>query len=303
MSSSFDKLLFLPSGGLLYSPFVFVRPITNDFLLFQSDGNLYDSVFDYQFATIRRYVSAEVDLLKMATQDFFYIWVYLYMSDIEQGGGMYLSGRCSYCSHNNNIYMDAEKFKVKTINKFEEKFAPIFGYQLEDIELAIRARQVQDNIYFANLLLNSGNDEEDWYVFLLYIATQIETMKIGDEIIPPSNYLSALKFKSHYNDVLELYKHINNHEMEFGMDNQVFYKCQNCGKLQKTVMYDNIMNSIITANDMKKMTMQQENLIDDAFHMARFRLLNFEEYMQSMPVKYAKSMQAVINRMEFTPML
>lgn len=303
MKNSFEKLIFLPSGGLLYSPFVLVRPITNDFLLFQSDNNLFDSVFDYQLAVLRRYTDSETHIMKLSTQDFFYVWMYLYVNELEEGTGVYLSGVCSDCKKENQIYMDVDKFNVNIMNKFQSRLVPTVSYSAKDMELTFRIRLVEDNIFFGNLLLNSEHNEQDWYLLALYIATQLSEMKLSGHIVPEEHYLDVLLFNLHYGEILEAYSVIKAFESQFGIDSRVHYFCQHCQKPQSTVLYDNIMNSIIASSDMKKMTMFQENVMDDALHMARYKLLNFNEYMEKMPIKYSKIMKTVIDRMEFTPMI
>lgn len=298
----FDKIIFLPSGGLFYPPFAWAQPITNDFLLFQSDTGLYDSIFDYQLSIIRRYVRTSVDVMSLNVQDFFYIWTYLYIADLDAKNGIFIETKCGEagCKRDVRVFMDISKLSINILNVFSETVPNTLLCKTNSGEtIVFRRRKVEDNIIFSNLLLNSENSEEDWYTIVLFLATQIE--KITH--VPKSEYVGYLSYKCSYREIVDLYLQVLDFEKQFGIDNRIYFQCPHCKATQKTFLYDNLMNSMIFTKDVKGMAKTQENVIDDALYMARFRLLNYNEYMESVPLKMSPLMKSLISQMQFVPFM
>jgi len=262
---AFEKIIFLPSGGLLYSPFVRVRPLTNDFLLFQNDNDLFGSIFEYQLAIIRRCCDLDFDILKITTQDFFYLWVYIFMTDIQQEDGMYLSYKCSDCNHDNKIYFQASKFSVNVINPYEQTISQNTTYVSSDNRLfaRFRLRTAADNILFGNLLLNSEHELNDWYCWLLYIVIQLEELRIDGQLIERHDYIGALTYNIHFTELIDIFYKLRDHDNQFGLDNRVNFLCQKCNKPQKTVFYDNMLSSLIREEETSpKAAMLQRSILE-----------------------------------------
>ena len=75
----FKKQLFLPSGGLSYSPFAAVKPITNEIHIFSNDKYSSDSILEYQLAIINKYVEHENNILDLYMHDIHYLWFYFFI--------------------------------------------------------------------------------------------------------------------------------------------------------------------------------------------------------------------------------
>lgn len=302
--ASFEKLVFLPSGGFLYSPFVRIKPLSSDFLMFQSDQDMYDSLFDYQLAIIRRCCTFDFDIMKMSTQDFFYIWTYILMTDIQQESGMFLTYKCDCCNHENKIFLDASKMNVTVANKFEKKIEKQCSWKKNNLSITFRIRTIEDNIVFSNLLLNSETENQDWYFWILYIVSQIDELFLNGIKIEPENYISVLQYNVHYPDVIELYTVVHDHDFQFGIDNKVYFFCQECKQPQKTVLYDNILCSVMNHGEVSKQAFEvQKNALEEAMYFSRFKIFSYEEYMNSIPMRYADLIKKVVGKMEFVPMI
>src|SRR5574343_145470 len=110
--SYFKKIFYLPSGGLSYSPFVWIYPVTNEIQLFQNDPNNGDSLLEYELSIIEKYTETEINILDLYAQDMNYLWMYFLISEFISTGSYYIDAECNNCGKKNTLFLDLSKFNV-----------------------------------------------------------------------------------------------------------------------------------------------------------------------------------------------
>lgn len=305
----FEKILYLPSGGLYYSPLVRSRPITHELNILQSDAHYYSSLFEYYLTIIDHYCKLPVPLTEMYNQDLYYIWFFYMVTDLIRSGNYYLNTLCSKCYEKNMIMVNLGDLDINIVNPYSTKLEVNPKYDVDDGRYTIyfRRRRAQDNIEFGNLLLNSEFEEgdqgsNDILVIILFLSTQIDKIVFQSTGEIEKKYYYAVLSSLLYRDLIRLLEFTLKIENEIGINNNLFFDCKHCHKPQAILLFDNIMLSKIGAPDTKNIIQKQEDFFEQAFGISRLPILSYNEYLQ-LPIRYAPAISNVLMGMKFAPII
>jgi hypothetical protein len=304
----FKKVLYLPSGGLSYPPHVWVKPVTNDLQLFQTDPNNGDSVLEYQTAIIDRYIELPTNVLNLYMQDFNYLWMYILMTEfLTQTGVYYITARCHECQINNTIFVDISKLNIQIYNQFVKPLETHYKINHENIEFIFERRRVGHSITYGNLMLNfeppipsliEDDYEVDFVTRLgLYLSTQIKSIKMDGKEIPKHEYFNAFNYML-YNDVFSMFMKVSKIEEDFGIENKIQFKCKKCGEMKETYLFNDIASSTMHESIDKNIYEKQENVFSFLFSISRLPVMTYSEVLTT-PMRYAERMSKALGKIEW----
>jgi len=297
---SFKKLLYLPSGGLSYPPFSWVSPLTQDLLLYQSDNNLFDSMFDYYHSIVARHTELPCQSLELYTQDLYYIWLFFLTTDLLRFGGYYTKTICKHCAEINRVRIDIGELDINIVNKFSTPIPKQFTYQIDDYKFILGYRRAKHNIEYSNLILNMEDSDEDITIIALFLSTQMDDVvntKTHTHLQQHEYFwlLQSLRF----HDLLNLFDFVINKENDFSINQNIYFECQKCKKQNVMRLFDNLLLSFMITPDGKGVMGEQEQFFNNAFNMTRAPMMNYEEFLK-IPLRYSPAMTNVIAQMDLT---
>ncbi len=297
---SFKKLLYLPSGGLSYPPFAWVSPLTQDLLLYQSDNNLFDSMFDYYYSIVSRHSEFKFESLDLYTQDLYYIWLFFLTTDLLRFGGYYVKSICKHCTEINQIRIDIGELDINIFNKFSTPLQKQFTIHIDDYNFIFGYRRAQHNIEFSNLILNMENSDEDITIFSLFLSTQLDDVvnTKTNEHVRPCDYFWLLQ-SLRFHDLLNLFEKVINMENDFGINQNIYFDCKKCQKQNTLRLFDNLLLSFMISPNGKGVMGEQEQFFNNAFNMTRAPMMNYEEFLK-IPLRYSPAMTNVIAQMDLS---
>lgn len=303
--NNFKKLIFLPSGGLDYSPYIWLYPITNAILLLDADPNISDSTLDFELAIIGRYVDfGDQNLLNILMSDIHFLWFYISVLEFHKDAQLLLENhKCFECKENINIIkIDLTKINISYFNPLEDSISLNYEITVEDLILTFRRRRVKDNLHFAHLVYSAPKKENDLedlkYKLILFIATQLDNINFKNEDIPIKKWFEVFNILS-YDQIAEVFNIIVKKEKDIGLDNEVFFNCEKCGKENKINIFDDFNLSQISLYDHKRINQKQEEIFNNLISMARLPIFNMSEYLD-MPLRFANSLGNALQNTKFT---
>ncbi len=297
---SFKKLLYLPSGGLSYPPFAWVTPLTQDLLLYQSDSNLFDSMFDYYHSIVARHTELPCPSLELYTQDLYYIWLFFLTTDLLRYGGYYIKTICKHCAELSKIRIDIGELDINIINKFSTSMPKQFTIYKDGYNFIFGYRKAYHNIEFSNLILNMENSDEDIAMLSLFLSTQMDDIvnTKTKEHIRQCDYVWLLQ-SLRFHDLLNLFDFVINKENDFSINQNIYFECQKCKKQNIMRLFDNLLLSFMITPDGKGVMGEQEQFFNNAFNMTRAPMMNYEEFLK-IPLRYSPAMTNVIAQMDLS---
>jgi len=299
----FKKALYLPSGGLSYPPYTWIKPITNEIQLFQADPNNGDSLLEYQLSIIDKYTELQVPILDLYLQDLNYLWMYFLMSEFISTGTYYIQSECKECKHKNLIAVNVNDISVTIYNRYTSRLEQEIKMQYENISITFYRRKVRHSLEFGNLLLNIDLDEESEDIELLqkialYMATQIKSLTIDDSPVPENEYINFF-LNIPYNEVFKLYLNLTKEEEAFGIESDIIYHCKKCKYKQETYLFSNIFSAIMNQVPDRKILERQEQAFSYLFSVARLPIMSYEEIIK-VPLRYGDSMSKALSKIEWS---
>lgn len=298
----FKKQLFLPSGGLSYSPFAAVKPITNEIHIFSNDKYSSDSILEYQLAIINKYVEHENNILDLYMHDIHYLWFYFLSTDLTNKSSYTLHAKCKVCEEKNTIEVDMGELNVMIYNRYIQKINQYIILELEKVKFIVERRKAKHSIEFANLMFNSDvsiDNGEDYIKYCsLYIATQTKEICVNNKTYNDKfdiySYITEMTIK----DIIKIYEKIIDKENEIGIENNIIFKCAKCGEEQKTLLFNDMLQSLIVPSSSKFSDQDQIELFESFFSLTRLPIMKFEEFLTS-PARYSSQMMRAVSKIDF----
>jgi len=304
---SFEKVIYLPSGGFEYSPLVSFDRITFDYLQYINDPTNYDNEFESIVAVIKKYCKLPTDPNEIYLQDLYYIWMNILASDIlfdsddVRDYDLRLYSTCinRKCNHTNKVNVLFEELNLKQINIYKNKISTLFDIEYETregiIKLKCRRRKVKDNLEYGYLRLTEEDNIN--YSVILYICSQIISLEFNGKVIDKKDYFDFFLYGS-IDTITHIYHTLNEYEEDFGMQNIVKFRCAKCKKINSTQIFNNIGISSININLLDNSKNNTNLTLKSLFELARLPMFNFDT-VRLLEFKYFKNIYAVVGDMKF----
>lgn len=311
----YEKPLYLPSGGLSYPPFVWVKKIDLEFKFFHSDGTSYDSFFELILATIRHYCQLPIDPMELFIFDVYFIWTYFLINDLFFGENIYQTVTCEKCRSKNKILVPYGEMDFELLHpwrKLETEKTLFINLDETQISILIKHRRAKDNIIFSQLQLLYQEDEKNLLALIFYLIPQIVKITIKEEdqldakIISESDYIDFL-INLRAKDLFNLFSEVSKFNTSVGLANEIFYNCAGpigkdkeklprCKHKNIVKIYDDFFLSLISPSPL--MGTQLEKILSVTFNQARLPIFTIEE-LSKIPMRYDEIVDKVLSGMNF----
>lgn len=295
---NFEKILYLPSGGLLYPPFAYLLPVTQELSFLETDPFAKSSTFEYYLTIIKKHIKLNIDILNLNLQDFYYILIYILTVDILQSTEYRTGDICIYCQKMNKIFFDFSKLNYIVYNKYDSLVTKDIVIKKDDVEITFERRKVAHNIEYGNLILQLEN--YDVYLYIIhYFLTQIKELKFNNEIINQNDYFIFFK-NNRLSFISYIFNTLIEKEQDFGMENKVVYNCLHCKQENKTIIFNNFYLSMMSADTGKNILFKQEEMLKYALNLSALPMMEFDKTFL-MPLRFSKAFSNVMQNMKVTP--
>lgn len=286
---AFEKSLYLPSGGLEYSPYAWVKAISLATLPFMNDAKASDSSFDMMLSIIKYHTKMvdATDISELYLQDFYYIWVFLYIGDISTDDNESTKDLCKQCNAVNTI--NVKLSNLKPTYNLKKTLVTNLNYKSEGMDIQFRRRKTKDNIEYGVESLRENSR-------VYYILPQITKLKYKDKVIPPNEYFDFLQ-NLNYKKIIKIKKRFDDRTCDFGLENTVIYTCSKCKEENECNVFDNI--------NLATMTVQTQNfqskveLYKNILSQARTPMFSFGSILD-MPIRELETLSEAMKDMDLT---
>ena len=295
------KTIYLPSGGVEYSPLVFLDKIDASYVFMRSDHFSNESLFDTFASTLNHYCKLPVPVGEMYTSDIYYLWSL--MATIDLGRKFFTTGEvCDKCKEEYSVSVYLEKLDVLIGNKFNGFTIPKANFTIEELNanIILRPRKVLDNYAFsANIqqyMDRDGKETNTVYRYLNFIVTQIESIKIDGVDINQQLFFDVIKSTS-LDCLFELYNKVKLLNKSFGIYDNFKSTCPKCGHKNEGWLYDDLSYSqpFITGGTDGE---QFKNLYMGLLQEARYPCNTFDDGFKR-PLRYNDFFYNAMKEMDF----
>jgi hypothetical protein len=297
---NFSKIMYLPSGGLSYSPFVFLKPITLKINFLETDQYMIHSTFERILYTINEYVKFDTSVLEVYIQDIYYLWMYYINTDFQNEYSRFNSIKtpCKHCYEINNVMVDFTDADVFINNKYSSsELKPVHVLKIDNIEIETTYRTVKHNIEFSQLALSYTEKDDVVLKTIYYILTQVTNITMEGRRLNKNEWLDALSSLS-LKQLTRIYNAILEIEFHFGVYSNLMFTCFSCGKETTSLLFNNFYLSQLQSLADLSTVQKQEEIFDYMLNFVRLPLLNFEE-LTSIPVRLTKSLMQSSSKIKF----
>lgn len=298
--TNFSQFLYLPSGGLSYSPFVFVRPITVKSSLLEVDPFTTHSSFEHIITLVNEYVTFETNILDIYVQDIYYIWLHYLNTDFQSELSDFrkVLVPCRKCFQENKVLVDYSDVDVFLNDRFKaSKLKERHCIKIGKIEITLPYRKVSQNVEFANLILTNTDSYDVILRMIYYILTQTEKMSYEKQEIDSREWYDVIA-NENIGTIVKIYNKILNLEMDFGVYNKLSFKCYSCGSEEETILFNNFYLSQMSESRNKNILAEQESTFDYLMNFSRLPIFSFDEITQ-LPLRFRESIMKSVGKIKF----
>lgn len=290
----FSKLLTLPSNGLEYNKFCYLKPVTIEYFLFADDieseilnrTELYVNI-------LRKYVEIPVDITELYTYDLYFLWVNFITQILEDK--YFLHSICSGCRHENKLAINL--FDMSTDYYDNRDIYKTIEIQEKNTKITYRRRKVKDNLEFGIKNLISDNEFSIPQV-AEFMASQITEIYCEDYIVEKHEHKEFLEHNLQNNDVADLFKQFI--KQDFGVKNNLKYNCKKCNHENHTDLFNNYGNSLFITE--REVANQKKEVFKTLLELSRTPVVKIHELMQ-LPYSSLGDMLTVMQEIKFEPII
>lgn len=291
MSYGINKLLTLPSNGLEYNKFCYLKPLTFEYFLFNEDiesealnrTEIYTTV-------LRKYTELPVDVTELYMSDLYFLWVNFIMQIVEDK--YYIHSKCAKCDHENRLEINLFEISVDYYD-YKDVIKEIHFPDKKTV-IKYRRRKVKDNLDFGiKNLINNNNLGMDQIID--FMVTQITEIVCDNEII---SGLDAKDFVVNYlqnEDISQMFqKHFL--DQDFGIKNNLKYSCKQCNHANHTELFTNYGNAMfITERSVKN---EKAEIFKMLLNLSRLPSITLDELMK-MPYNSIDDLTKTLQEIKF----
>jgi len=240
---NFSKYIYLPSGGLCYPPDVWANKVTMEYKLFQVGNNSFDSFFELIVLLIKKYCKLPVDIGELLICDLYFLYMYIYISDIKQNDEYIINDACRSCGHMNIIKIHMSNIKMQYYNPYKDKIPKTYYYEYvfenQPVVIKYRMRNVIDNLHYSNIKFSMFSDTFDDYtaITILYLIPQIESITINQKEINKNQYYDFF-INNNKKQIDIIYNKIDDVNNIIGFNRKIQYVCKKCNNVNYTNLYN-----------------------------------------------------------------
>lgn len=310
--------VLLPSGGISYSRVVGVRPLRRDFSMIISDKFFNSSDTELICSVLSAHVKG-VNFLRLYFADAVFLWQLLLVTALDLQQDSYTQ-TCNFCEVVNNIDVNIGDIDIKYLNDRSSrtiKFAFTVDcddesddYQIVDTMVAGRPyviiefnrRKIVDNLLLGAEMFDIPKDDVDTATrnAIALLRPQFVSIQRSDSPANRSNSTKSFEEFLHaipMNSLMSLVERIRNEDM--GIQNNLKYKCKDCGVSQNVIIVDPFSSSIYMGRDASIANKSLKDNIDNMMSTGMMGITSVEE-MMSFPSHHAemfdKSMKNFFSR-------
>ena len=293
------KTIYLPSGGIDYSPLVFVGKPDGAYAIMRLDPMGSDSNFDMLTSTVNHYCELPVPIKDMYTQDIYYIWSFLLTMDLMHGEDFKLKIPCSKssCHYVNSVFLSVGTMDISILNKFngDTLVERVFDSHL-GISVGYKPRKGIANFDFGSAM-TAHNDPHLEITLSYFCATQAEWIKYDGKLLPKHQWIQALMSLT-YVELYRLYKDMIAYSKSFGIYDNFIFKCRTCGTENQGWLYDDLISSFYTSGASNNKLGQLENVFKFSIEEARLPSFTLDD-VYAQPIRYAERFSAALKEIKF----
>ena len=286
-----SKQLYLPSGGVQYSPLAHIETLDYNFILTRLMGN-YDTYFEMIVSIIQNYVKLPINIENLLIFDLIYIYTYINSLDIDQDIYLKKTINC-ICNKEHKVSVSLPNLSINFLNKYKDKGNELI-LKKNGTEIIFNYRKVIDNLTFISI----QNDNDNYIDQIIkYVMTQIKEIKsIEGNIynINESDYTDIL-YNLKLKDILYFYNSIFEFNKSFGIYDKFKMTCT-CGKELVNWYYNDIQmcQPLILENNEGII----EKILKSAVEEGRLPGFNFYDFFNK-PLKNDKNLLDIIRNTDY----
>lgn len=292
MSYGFNKLVLLPSNGIEYPQYSYIKPITYEYFLFaseieESSITQTESIFNI----LSKYAITPVPLYDLYTEDFYFLYMNFLMQILEDK--YYLASKCENCKHVNRLSINIGDISTSYYEGSE--LYKILLFHNETTKIEYRRRKVSDNLKYGikNLETNNGVEIEN---LIDYISHQIISIIYKGTIIEKSEIKNFLQFNLQSKDIGEIFTN-SFVKKDFGMNHNIEYKCKNCSTTNKSYLF-NDFGSCMVQIERNEELIEKINIFKSILQLSKTPAITVDELLK-IPYSSHKELLDAFKEIEF----
>lgn len=267
--SGFYRDIVLPSNGLLYDPFVSVKPLTFKFMDVMTNYFYSSNITEMYTAILREHIRSSIDVRDMLFCDVFFLWTMLY-ADAMNSDSITVGVKCSKCDKRSPATVPISDLNVNyNMPGLYEKLITI--QTGEDSSISFNRRRARDNVLTATMIMKYGGDislMKNSDIIKSFYMPQLNHIRFNGEIYNSADGFD-LFIKYHGNNLISRLMELMRVD-DIGIQNDFEYTCDNCNTQNDILIYDPIQASIYFVQDeseSEKRSAYSKKFIDTKIHM------------------------------------
>lgn len=296
MSYGFNKLVILPSNGIEYPPYAYIKPITYEYFLFASDVEELsltqsESIFNVLF----KYVISPVPLYDLYTEDFYFLYINFLMQILEDK--YYLSSKCEKCKTINKLSINIGDISTTYYDGFD--ISKEICLHNDTTKIRYRRRKVSDNLKYGikNLETNNGIEITN---LIDYISHQIISIIYKGHEIEQSEIKNFLQFNLQSRDISEIFTN-SFIKKDFGMNHNIEYKCKSCSTINQTYFFNDFGSCMVQIERDQELS-EKITIFKALLQLSRTPAITINELLK-MPYTSHKELLDAFKEIEFQALI
>lgn len=280
----FTRKILLPSNGFKYSRIAEVTPFTYETIINISDPFYSSSESDLMINILGNHLK-NIDIFELLYQDAYFLWNFLYNHAVNEQV-LRSVNICGECWQANQIKTPVQSLEIKNLSLSAEKSIKhkIKVSNYGDIVVQRKRRTLYHNFLTSNDIMENWNDEfRDLTLMNLFIEKQIELFSTSNKtfLFKDSNEIKSFLSHLTISEIKNLFTLFR--EDDFGIQNDLFYKCTRCNAEQRVLLSDPYFSCFFNQQPSKEM---YKKILGQILVQANSKLLRHDEILK---VPYANS--------------
>lgn len=276
----FEKLLILPSNGLEYNKFLYLKPLTIEYFLYTSELEESLSEIERMVNTLKKYIIFDLPITELYTDDLYFIWINFILQIIKDK--YYVESKCQNqkCGHRNKISISIGDFTTTHYEGYD--VYKTINIPDKEIKLKYRRRKVKDNLGFSLKNLEREN-AIDINQIIEYVIPQIVELSVGNQIIDKFDYRDFFNSYLQHEDIDTIFKE-KFLKQDFGINTKLKYSCKKCNHENHSEIFSDFTSSRIIEE--RDFTSNKEELYDMLLLTSKTPVITITELLNMPYIDY-----------------
>lgn len=288
-SHSFEKYIYLPSGGIKYPSDAWMLPATNELFMLSVDHNI-NTEFEYITQLIKKYTKLPVDIKELFLFDFYYLYYIMKVVFIKGKTNEIIILGCHNCEHKQKVNIELSDLIIRLNNKFS---LPDYIINIGEYEIEFNLRTVQNNLQFPYITMNYENN---FHKIITYIWQQIKQIKHNNKIILKEYYYDIIN-NIPLKRLLDIFVNLNEYNKIYGIYDSIKFTCNKCETENDFTLFNDISLCTIQVKG-KLNNFDMMNYYKNILHLLQLKILNVNDY-KSIPYKDVDNFFGAFGQLDF----